>query len=62
MNLDWVAFELARMRQDELIAESALLRRVQRSRPSIRQAIGRRIVQIGARLAAEPSLESVRSR
>jgi hypothetical protein len=62
MNLDWVAFELARMRQDELIAESALLRRIQRDRPSIRQAIGRRIVQIGVRLAAEPSLESVRSR
>jgi len=62
MNMNWVAFELARMRQEELIAESALLRRIQRSRPSIRQAIGRRIVQIGARLAAEPSLESVRSR
>ena len=62
MNLDWVAFELARMRQDELIAESVRARRIQRSRPSLRQAIGRRIVQIGARLAAEPSLESVRSR
>ena len=62
MNMNWVAFELARMRQEELIAESAQARRIQRSRPSIRQAIGRRIVQIGARLAAEPSLESVRSR
>ncbi len=62
MNMNWVAFELARMRQEELIAESALMRRIQPSRPSIRQAIGRRIVQIGARLAAEPSLESVRSR
>jgi hypothetical protein len=62
VNMNWVAFELARMRQEELIAESALMRRIQRSRPSIRQAIGRRIVQIGARLAAEPSIESVRSR
>ena len=62
MNIDWVALDLARLRQEELIAESALARRIQRSRPSIRQAIGRRIVQIGARLAAEPSLESVRSR
>ena len=40
---------------------------VQRSRdrapaPTIRQAIGHRIIQIGARVAAEPSLESVRSR
>ena len=62
MNIDWVALDLARLRQEELIAESALVRRIQRSRPSIRQAIGRRIVQIGARLAAEPSFESVRSR
>jgi hypothetical protein len=62
MNMNWVAFELARMRQEELIAESAQVRRIQRSRPSIRQAIGRRIVQIGERLAAEPSFESVRSR
>ena len=62
MNVNWVVFELARMRQEELIAEAAQVRRIQRSRPSIRQAIGRRIVQIGARLAAEPSLESVRSR
>ena len=30
--------------------------------PSIRRAIGYRIIEIGARLAAEPSLESARSR
>ena len=30
--------------------------------PSIRRAIGHRIIEIGARLAAEPSLESARSR
>jgi hypothetical protein len=30
--------------------------------PSIRRAVGHRIIAIGARLAAEPSLESARSR
>ena len=30
--------------------------------PSIRRAIGHRFIEIGARLAAEPSLESARSR
>jgi hypothetical protein len=29
---------------------------------SIRRAVGRRFIEIGARIAAEPSLESVRSR
>ena len=62
MNLDWVAFELARMRQDELIAESAQLRRIKRGRPSIRQSIGRRVIAVGHRIAAEPSLELARSR
>jgi hypothetical protein len=62
MNLDWVAFELARMRQEELIAESALARRIKRSRPSIRRSIGRRVIAVGERIAAEPSLELARSR
>ena len=30
--------------------------------PTFRRAIGRRFIEIGARIAAEPSLESVRSR
>ena len=30
--------------------------------PSFRQAIGHQFIRIGARLAAEPSLESARSR
>jgi hypothetical protein len=51
MNLDWVAFELARMRQEELIAETALLRRIRRDRPSIRRSIGRREIAVGQRLA-----------
>jgi hypothetical protein len=62
MNINWVVFELARMRQEELIAESALLRRLGRSRPSIRRSIGRRVIAVGQRIAAEPSMELARSR
>ena len=43
--------------------EIAAYRRAQAElAPSIRQAIGYRIIRIGARLAAEPSLASIRSR
>jgi hypothetical protein len=62
MNINWVTFELAQQRQEELIAESALLRRIQHSRPSIRQSIGRRVIAVGERIAAEPSLKLARSR
>ena len=62
MNVNWVVFELARLRQEELIAESAVLRRLSRKRPSVRQAIGRRVIAVGRRIAAEPSLELARSR
>jgi hypothetical protein len=62
MNIDFVALELARMRQEELIAESAQERRIRGSRPSIRRSIGHRVIAVGQRIAAEPSLELVRSR
>jgi hypothetical protein len=62
MNINWVTFELAQLRQEELIAESAQMRRIQRSRPSIRRSIGRRVIAVGERIAAEPSLELARSR
>ena len=39
-----------------------LLRQGRQPSPSFRQAVGRRIIRFGARLAAEPSLESARSR
>lgn len=54
--------QLARERIDREIAVAALLRRAQQPSPSIRQVVGHRIIAFGARLAAEPSLESVRSR
>ena len=44
------------------LAIAALLRQRGQPAPSIRQAIGNRIVRLGLKLAAEPSLESVRSR
>ncbi len=54
--------QLARERIERDIAKAALLRECHQPGPSIRQAIGRRFIRIGARLAAEPSLESARSR
>ena len=54
--------QLARERIEREIATAALLRQGRQPSPSFRQAVGRRIVRFGARLAAEPSLESARSR
>jgi hypothetical protein len=55
--------QLAQERIEREIASAAVRRRARSEQtPSIRQAIGYRFIQIGARLAAEPSLESVRSR
>ncbi len=62
MHFNQLALELARQRQEELIAESAQLRRVQRDRPSIRRSIGLRLIAAGQRIAAEPSLELARFR
>jgi hypothetical protein len=54
--------QLARERIDREIAQAALLRQTSRPSPSIRQTLGHRIIAFGNRLAAEPPLESVRSR
>jgi hypothetical protein len=57
--------EIARDRIEREIAQARLLREAREARQpalSIRQAIGRRIIAIGARLAAEPPFESSRSR
>jgi hypothetical protein len=53
---------LARERIEQRIAAAALLREARQPSPSIRRQVGRRFIEIGARLAAEPSLESARSR
>ena len=62
MNFNQLALELARERREELIAESVQERRIQRSRPSIRRSIGRRVIAVGERIAAEPRFELARSR
>jgi hypothetical protein len=49
-------------RFERQIETTALLRLDRQPSQSIRQAIGYRFIRIGARLAAEPSLESARSR
>ena len=56
--------QLAQERIERDIASAGLRRRqlAPEPGPSIRRAIGYRIMRIGARLAAEPSLESARSR
>ena len=53
---------LARERIEQQIAAAALLREARQPAPSIRRQLGRRFIEIGSRLAAEPSLESARSR
>jgi hypothetical protein len=62
MNFNQIALELAQSRQDELIAESLRSRRVANSRPSIRQSVGRRVIAVGERIAAESYLELAQSR
>jgi hypothetical protein len=54
--------QLARDRIEREIATSRLLRQARQPSLTLRQAVGHRFIRIGARLAAEPSFESVRSR
>ena len=62
MNFNQIALELAYMRQQELIAEVAQRRPHRISRPSIRRSIGRRLIAVGERIAAESPLELAQSR
>jgi hypothetical protein len=52
---------LARERIEERIAAAELLRRSRAEQPGIRRQLGHAIIAVGARVAAEPSLESARS-
>ena len=61
MNFDQLALELARERQERLLEEVARERLVEQH-PSIRQAIGRRVIAVGERIAADQPLELARSR
>ena len=53
--------QLVRERVEREIALARLWHQARQPSRPIRQVIGRWIIQIGARLAAEPSLTSVRS-
>jgi hypothetical protein len=56
------ALDVARERQQRAIEQASIDRRIERPRSSIRRSIGRRIVAVGHRIAAEPSLELAGSR
>ena len=57
-----IAFELAREFQAREIERVANDRRFEIARPSIRRSVGRRVIAVGQRIAAEPSLELAGSR
>lgn len=61
MNISQVTFDLARERQERLVEELQRERRLD-NRSSIRRSIGRRVIAVGQRIAAEPSLGLARSR
>ena len=61
----WLALALAHDAADREIERAARARRAQPDadpRPSIRRSVGRRVIAVGQRIAAEPSLELARSR
>jgi len=58
----WLALALAQDQRQRQIDAIARERRAGRSSRSVRQAVGRRIIAIGARVAADPSLELARLR
>ncbi|MEA2611183.1 MAG: hypothetical protein QOG32_909 [Chloroflexota bacterium] len=57
-----VSAKLAQDRIEREIAFATMQRAARQPSASVRQAIGYRFIRLGARLAAEPTLESVRSR
>ena len=56
------ALDIARERQAQEIERVARERRFASPRPSIRRSVGRRVIAVGQRIAAEPSLELAGSR
>ena len=58
----WLALSLAQEAQQREIQRVASQRRAESSRSSIRRSVGRRVIAVGQRIAAEPSLELARSR
>jgi len=60
--ISMIDLDQARERREAQIREAALRRRVAASSPSIRQSIGRLMIRIGERVAAESSLSLARQR
>jgi hypothetical protein len=58
----YLAVALAREHQRREIERAASERRFLAPRPSVRRSIGRRVIAVGQRIAAEPSLGLARSR
>ena len=61
MMLNRMAYELAQERREREIAELQRDRQYRLESPSVRRAIGRSMIRIGARLAAEPQPRLARS-
>jgi len=57
-----IALLVARDQRERDIAQAARERRFAIERPSVRRFVGRRVIAVGQRIAAEPSLELARSR
>ena len=56
------ALDIARERRERAIENAADERRFSQPRPSVRRSLGYRVIAVGQRIAAEPSLELARSR
>lgn len=56
------ALQIAREYRARDIEQAAIERRFAVERPSVRRFVGRRVIAVGQRIAAEPSLELARSR
>jgi hypothetical protein len=61
VHINLLTLEQARELREQQIEELRWSRLIE-GRMSIRQSIGRRVIAIGQRIAAEPSLELARSR
>jgi hypothetical protein len=57
-----IAQDIVREFQTREIERQAADRRFDSRRPSIRRSVGRRVIAVGQRIAAEPSLELAGSR
>ena len=62
MMLNSIDLQLAHERQERLIAEAAQSRLVEPRPSPIRRFVGRRVIAVGQRIAAEPHFELARSR